>query len=85
MAQPENTQMYLTSQSLDDSTLPLNEKWYKIQYKTEKYDETLMGAIKTPKVNDSLVLDLPPRNTLLPTNFDILADDSKLSEKPQLL
>ena len=32
-----------------------------------------------------MALDLPPQNTLLPTNFDILPEDSKLSEKPQLL
>lgn len=30
LAQPELSQMYLTSQTLDDSTLPLKEKWYKI-------------------------------------------------------
>jgi secreted Zn-dependent insulinase-like peptidase len=77
--------MYLTSQSLDDSTLPLHEKWYKIQYKTEKYDDKLMADMKTPQVNDSMVLDLPPPNTLLPTNFDLLAEDSKLSDRPRLL
>lgn len=44
-----------------------------------------MGSLKAPQVNASMPLDLPPPNTLLPTNFDILADDAKLSEKPQLL
>jgi len=48
LADPLNTQIYLTSKTLDDSTLPLHEKWYKIQYKTEKYDPTLMGSLINP-------------------------------------
>ena len=85
IADPANTQIYLTSKTLDDAMLPLHEKWYKIQYKTEKYDPTLMGSLKNPQVNTSLPLDQPPPNTLFPTEFDILAQESKLSEKPQLL
>ena len=27
-------------------------------------------------------LDLPPQNTLLPTNFDLLAENIELSNKP---
>jgi len=30
-------------------------------------------------------LDLPPPNNLIPTNFDILAEDSSLSARPQLV
>lgn len=30
MTDPKNTLMFLTSKKLDDSTLPLKEKWYSI-------------------------------------------------------
>jgi len=37
MAEPENTIMFLTSQTFEESSLPLKERWYKIDYSSEKY------------------------------------------------
>lgn len=86
LAKPENTQIYLTSQSFDSSTLLKKEKWYKIEYSSERYSESLMKSLKEPKINQQgKKLDLPPPNTLLPTNFDILAEDASKSALPLLL
>lgn len=70
---PENTLMFLTSKSLDDATLQQKEKWYNIDYSSEKYSEEFLKGLINPKVKDNgKKLDLPPANTLLPKNFDIL-------------
>lgn len=86
LAQPENTQIYLRSQSFDDKQLDKYQKWYKYNYSSEKYSEDLLSAFKNPVVADNgKKLDLPPLNTLLPTSFEILPENSNLSEQPVLL
>lgn len=86
IADPKNSQMFLTSQSLDDAQLQKKEKWYKIEYSSEKYSTEFMDSLKKPEINvQGKKLDLPPPNTLLPKNFDILADDESLSGAPVLL
>ena len=46
-----------------------------------------MQKLKNPEVNlnSSKKLDLPPKNSLVPTNFDILPSDSALSTSMKLL
>jgi insulysin len=86
LADPANSMMFLTSKKLDDSTLPLKEKWYNIQYSSEKYSEAFMNRLKNPQPADNgKKLDLPPPNTLLPTNFDIINDEAQFSQKPVLI
>ena len=76
LADPSNTMCFVTSQSFDVATLPLKEKWYNIDFSREKYSEDLLNKMKTPVVaNNGKNLDLPPVNSLLPKNFDILPID----------
>lgn len=86
LADPSNTMCFVTSQSFDVATLPLKEKWYNIDFSREKYSEDLLNKMKTPVVaNNGKNLDLPPVNSLLPKNFDILPNDETISAKPILL
>ena len=66
--------------------MPLKEKWYNVDYSIEKFSESLLDKIKNPLVVDNgKKLDLPPMNSLIPQNFDILEIDESLSEKPILI
>jgi len=86
LADPANTLIFLTSQSLDAATLPKKEKWYKIDYSQDKFTPEFMAKLRNPVVSEnSKKLDLPPENTLLPTDFEILAKNQELSAKPFLL
>ena len=54
-----------------------------MDYSLEPYSAELLGKMKNPVVVDNgCKLDLPPVNTFLPENFDILPEDLALSEKP---
>jgi secreted Zn-dependent insulinase-like peptidase len=86
IADPKNSQIYLRSKSFDDSILTIDQYWYKFKYSSEKYSNELLDKLVKPVVVDNgKKLDLPPLNKLLPTNFDILPEDAKLSHQPQLL
>jgi secreted Zn-dependent insulinase-like peptidase len=86
LADPNRSIMFLTSKSLDDSNLPLKEKWYNILYSTGKYSTELMSALTSPQVAENgKKLGLPPPNTLLPTNFDVLADEVQYNQVPVLI
>ena len=37
LGKPENTLVFITSNSFDVESLPKKEKWYKIDYSSEKY------------------------------------------------
>ena len=83
VADPANTLCFVTAQSFDTANLPLKEKWYKIDYNIEPYSAELLNKMKNPVVVDNgKKLDLPPENTFLPQNFDILPEDTALSAKP---
>jgi len=72
----------LTSKSFDDASLPLKEKWYKIDYSMEKFSDEFLAKLKAPKIKENgKKLDLPPPNPLLPKKFDILSEDISLSAK----
>ena len=86
VADPSNTLCFVTAQSFDNANLPLKEKWYKMDYSLEPYSAELLGKMKNPVVVDNgCKLDLPPVNTFIPENFDILPEDLALSEKPTKL
>lgn len=86
IADPANTMCFINSQSFDNASLPLKEKWYNVDFSREKYGEELLNKMKKPVVADNgKNLDLPPVNTLLPKNFNVLATDAAISAKPTLL
>ena len=62
------------------------EEWYGTKYKVEDFSEALKQKIVNPSINDmKKQLDLPPKNNLIPTNFDILSRNERLSEQTKLL
>ena len=76
IADPTNTLCFVTAQSFDTANLPLKEKWYKMDYSLEPYSAELLNKMKNPVVAENgKKLDLPPLNTFLPKNFDILPED----------
>ena len=86
IANPANTLIFFTSKSFEDSELPQKEKWYSIDYSSQKFSEELLTSLTKPTTNkNGLLLDLPPPNNLLPKNFDIVPEDSTLSERVKLL
>lgn len=86
LGKPENTLVFVTSKSFDVESLPKKEKWYKIDYSSDKYSQELFASLQNPNVKENgLRLDLPPQNNLLPKNFDILPEDTQLSSRMQLL
>lgn len=66
--------------------MPIHEKWYKFNYSLEKFSEERLTQLRAASVIDNgKPLDLPPPNTLIATNFDVLPEDASLSERPQLV
>lgn len=64
----------------------MDQKWYKYKYSSEKYPAALLERFKNPQVKDNgKKLDLPPLNTLLPTNFDVLPNNEAHSQTVKLL
>lgn len=83
IANPANTLCILLSKSFTDSELPLKEKWYKLDFSSEVYSDSLKNALLNPEiVNNGKSLNLPPQNNLLPENFDIIEKDNSATGKP---
>jgi len=62
------------------------EKWYKTKYSVEPIPEDLLKQMTEPACNTTTKkIDLPPANTLIPKNFDILPKNEELSKKAHLL
>jgi len=51
IANPSNTLVFFTSKSFDDSELPLKEKWYKIDYSSQKFTDEMISILKKPVIN----------------------------------
>ena len=86
LADPAKALIIVSSKSFEDSTLPIHEKWYKFNYSLEKMSEERINELRAPNVVDNgKLLDLPPQNNLIATNFDVLAEEQSLSARPQLL
>lgn len=61
-------------------------EFYGTKYKQTAIDEELQNMINKPNcVITSKKLDLPPPNTMIPKNFDVLAENKALSEKATLI
>jgi len=83
LADPANTLIFLTSKSFKEEDLTQHEPWYNIKFKSEKYNEKLLQAMLKPTVKENgKKLDLPPENTLIPSNFDILPEQPEHSAQP---
>lgn len=59
--------------------------WYKTPYADSKFSESLKQRMENPKVDLIENLGLPPSNKMIPTNFEIMAENPQYSTKPQLL
>ena len=69
----------LRSKSFEDKT-DQEEKWYGTKYKVEDFSPALLEKILNPKIEfKKKVLDLPPVNNLIPTNFDIMPKNEDYS------
>lgn len=80
-----NLNVVIRSKSFEGQTNQTDE-WYGTKYSVEDFSEGLKERMTNPKTEiKSKSLDLPPKNSLVPTNFDILNLDSEKSEKPVLL
>lgn len=75
---PKNLLIMLRAKCLEtDQT----EKWYGTNYKIDEISESLMKKIVNPNVEfNTKKLDLPPANTLLPKDIEIVSDT--IDEKP---
>lgn len=51
IANPANTLVFFASKSFDDSELPLKEKWYKIDYSSQKFSDEMISSLKQPVIN----------------------------------
>ena len=61
LADPSKAIVLLASKSLEDSTLPITEKWYKFNYSLEKFSEARIEQLRAPDVAaNGKNLDLPP-------------------------
>jgi len=82
MASSASTIIFLSSKSFEDDNME-KERWYSVPWMKEKYSSERIEAMKNASAPDNgLKLDLPPANTLLPKNFDILPEDAEKSQKP---
>ena len=62
------------------------DKWYQTDYSMTKLPEDFMTKLKSVNLEfTKKKLDLPPPNTLLPTNFEILPEDPDNSKVPILI
>jgi len=51
IANPANILVFFASKSFEDSELPLKEKWYKIDYSSQKLSDEMISSLKQPKIN----------------------------------
>lgn len=75
----------LRSKSFEEETDQI-EEWYQTKYKVEDFSPSLLQKMQKPNLKlEKLKLDIPPKNNLIPTNFDILEANEGLSKIPVLL
>ena len=77
LTRADNVIIFLKSKSFaKDKNIKLKEeRWYKTKYNVEPFAEKLTKLMKGPKSDVSVKkLDLPPKNTLIPEDLDILTE-----------
>ena len=85
IADPKNLNIFFRSKSFENECT-LEDKWFGTKFSKEGFSEHLLTLMKSPNVKiTKKVLDLPPVNTLLPKNLDILPEDPENTHKPMLL
>lgn len=61
LADPSKALVLLSSKSFTDDTLPIYEKWYKVNYSLEKFSEERLAQLNAAQVRENgKKLDLPP-------------------------
>jgi len=81
----KNLNVYLISKKVEGDTTS-KAPWYDTKFSKAPFDDETTKRINNPAcVIKSKKLDLPPANTMIPKNFDIIAKDESLSAKPHLL
>lgn len=79
---PTRTAIFLRSKSFADKTDQVAE-YFSTNYSVEPFPAELVEKMTNPNsVITSKKLDLPPVNKLIPTNFDLLPEDTTVSKEP---
>ena len=82
MCDEKKLNIYLISKKIEADTTD-KAPWYDTKFSKTAFDEDILKRINNPAcVIKSKKLDFPPANTMIPKNFDILAEDASLSAKP---
>lgn len=85
IADPKNLNIYFRSKKFEGQC-ELDDIWYHTKYSCEKFSESIKAKMinPNPEIKDKKI-DLPPENTLLPQNFDLLPKDESLPKIPSLI
>lgn len=77
----DKVNIMLRSRSFDASGATDSvEPFYGTKYKIEDFSDGLRSKLKNPSSTSQL--DLPPKNSLIPTNFDLLDQKPDFSDEP---
>ena len=71
--------IFMSSKSLE-SQCDKVEEWYSTKYSISDFSPELIKKIKTPNVTEKTKkLGLPPENTLITENLDVIAPNKEMS------
>lgn len=85
LCNPQNLNIYLRSKSLETECTE-TEEWYSTKHVITPFSESLLAKMNLPNCPIShKKIDLPPPNTLIPKNFDILPNNPEDSTEPKLV
>lgn len=77
----DNLRICLISPTLTEEC-NLTEKWYQTKYSIEPLSESIIKAFEHPEIpTNSKKIDIPAKNTLLPTNFALFTSAEDLLPK----
>mmetsp|Transcript_24151 Transcript_24151/g.37096 ORF Transcript_24151/g.37096 Transcript_24151/m.37096 type:complete len:246 (-) Transcript_24151:1074-1811(-) len=84
LCDPANANILLRSKSFEGK-LQQEEYWYKTKFDNAPIESGLFERMSLPNLgSEGSLLGLPPKNILVPKNFDILPKNPKDSAKPAL-
>ena len=83
ISDPKNLVIIIRSKSFE-AECTREDPWYGTKFSKEKFTESLFDLMRNPKLPEGCV-GMPPVNTLLPENLDIVAADSVNSSVPTLI
>ena len=86
LCDPKKLNIMVRSRSFENET-DQTEYWYGTKYKVEEFKPELLEKIINPKISKQQRsgLSLPPRNILIPKNFDLKPKLREFSQKPKLI